>query len=122
MKKITLLFLLSLSVTNYAQCLSKVQLIFEDTNLAIMNNGEKYEVSSVKPFYRINDPSISRYISVKDKVLRVNRVLLLKKNKSTKRLVEWTKENHSYYEYRELDSPSPKRVSVVISVIKNRNN
>ncbi|MBG6129890.1 hypothetical protein IWQ47_000808 [Aquimarina sp. EL_43] len=118
MIKIILLLFLLFSFNNYAQCLSKVQLIFEDTSLIVMNNGEQYQISTIKPFYRVNDPSIPKYISAKNQVLRINRVLLLKNNQRFKRLVEWTEKGYKYYEYRDVNNIAAKKIS--ISIIKEK--
>ncbi|WP_159025662.1 hypothetical protein [Aquimarina sp. Aq78] len=120
MIKILFLFFLFFSFSNYAQCLSKVQLIFEDTDLIVMNNGEQYKISTIKPFYRVNDPSIPKYISAKNQVLRINRVLLLKNNEDYRRLVEWTERGYKYYEYRDVTNNIAATKKISVEIIKRK--
>ncbi|WP_378187967.1 hypothetical protein ACE939_06080 [Aquimarina sp. W85] len=99
MKKLLLLTLLLLPITNFAQCLSETQVIYQYKDQLILNDGLTYKVLDEKQFYQVSDPSIAQHQEVGDLVLRLNRVLIIWSDElgKKKQLIEWVRPSQTYY-------------------------
>ncbi|WP_298539669.1 hypothetical protein [uncultured Aquimarina sp.] len=118
MVKILFLFFLLFSITNYGQCLSKIQVIYESAGLVVMNNGKEYQIVIQKPHNKVNDPSITKYNKIGDITLTFNRLILIKGNSELTELIEWKKDSHTYYETREILSINlKKKITPIIKTI-----
>lgn len=102
MKRILLIVFLSLTVNNYAQSLSKTNIIYERKDQIVLNNGKQYQILVDKPFYQVSDISIQKYKQVQNDLLRLNRVLILRNNDEYIELIEWVKEDLKLYQSIEL--------------------
>lgn len=101
MKRILLLVFLFITFANYAQSLSKTQILYERKDQIVMNDGRQYQVLVNKPFYAVSDAKIERYKQVADHVFRLNRVLILRNDDTYIELIEWVKENMKLYQTRQ---------------------
>jgi len=116
-KNLLLIFLL-FSTTNYGQCLSKIQMIYESADLVVMNNGKEYKIVLQRPYEKVDDPTITTYNKIGDNKLKFNRLLMIRGNNKLIELLEWKKGNYTYYESREILSiNSKKNITTIIKTI-----
>ena len=98
MKRNLLLFLFFISLVSYAQTSSKAEILYKSKDIIVLNDGVKYKVVIERPYYYVNDAAVQQYKQVGEKVLQLNRVLILKNEKDHKRLIEWLDEGKKVYE------------------------
>ncbi|WP_282078989.1 hypothetical protein [Aquimarina algiphila] len=102
MKRILFIVFLCITVNNYAQSISKTNIIYERKDQIVLNNGKQYQILVDKPFYQVTDTNIQKYKQVVNDLLRLNRVLILRNNDEYVELVEWVKEDIKLYQSKEL--------------------
>ncbi len=102
MKRILLSFFLFTSLTIFGQSLSKTHIIYESKDQIIMNNGKQYQILAETNFYDTADSSIKQHIKVLGHVLFLNRVLILKSDEEFIKIVEWSEDDVTFYEYPEV--------------------
>ncbi|WP_062055329.1 hypothetical protein [Aquimarina longa] len=102
MKRLLFLLFLLVALNNYAQSLSKTQIIYERKDQIVLNNGKQYKIIDNKPFYLVSDTTIKAHKQFKDHLLRLNRVLILSNDDNYIKLIEWVKEDMKLYESREF--------------------
>lgn len=101
--KLFILFLF-FSFYSFSQILTKERIIYEYKDQLVMNDGISYKILTNKPFYEVSDLSIPQHKTIKDHVLRLNRVLVLRSDLKYAQLIEWIKDNMRYYEFMPLDN------------------
>ncbi|MHA7057292.1 hypothetical protein ACWGOQ_0008750 [Aquimarina sp. M1] len=101
MKSILFSFLFIISVSGYAQSLSKTSIIYESKKSVVMNNGKEYRILKETPLYAVTDTTIPLRYTFKDKTLILNRVLLVTEKDQQKELIEWVKGKMTFYKLRE---------------------
>ncbi len=102
MKRVLLLVFLCISVSNYAQSLSKTSVLYERKDQIVLNDGLQYRILGEKPFYQITDSSIQKYLTVSDDVLMLNRILVIRRGNQFIELIEWIKEDLRFYDSRDI--------------------
>ncbi|GAA4274225.1 hypothetical protein GCM10022258_35210 [Aquimarina gracilis] len=81
------------------QSLSKTHIIYESKDQIIMNNGKQYQILAETHFDKNSDSSISQQKEMLGHVLSLNRILVLKNDEESIKLVEWSNDNIKFYEY-----------------------
>lgn len=84
--------------------LSKTNIIYESKKTVVLNNGKEYQIIKETPLYAVSDTTIPLRYKIKDKILILNRVILVKKADTSKELIEWTKGKMLFYELREVNA------------------
>ena len=102
MKSILFSFFLTIGISGYGQVLSKTNIIYESKKTVVMNNGKEYTILKTAPLYEaFTDTTIPLKYNFEDKVLILNRVLILKEEDKEKELIEWVQGKMTFYELRE---------------------
>lgn len=104
MRSIILLVALAIGMSGYGQVLSKTNIIFESNKSVVLNNGKEYKILKETPLYAISDTIIPLRYKVKETILILNRILLIKEKDEPKELIEYIKGKKFYYELRETKS------------------
>ncbi len=112
MKIVLLIVFLCITINNYAQSLSKNNIIYERKDQIVLNNGKQYQILVEKPFYKVADTSIKKFVQVVNDLLRLNRVLILHNNDEYIELVEWIKGDIRLYQLRELANANLKKGNI----------